>query len=141
MIPTSDSTLAPQGVEGAEVLWHFESDGSVDSGTLVQGQAIDLVRLDPPTVEALAALEGRYYSEELELIVDVRADHEREDGEPGLSFILPTGDTVELDAVSASMFEGPFPYQSVEFQRMPNGSPSGFTAGNGRTKGVFFRRW
>ena len=141
MVLTSDSTMSPQGVDDAELTWHFEADGSVDAGTLVQGRAMELTRVeeDPPTEEALAALEGRYYSEELELIVEVVVD--RDADEPGLTFVLPTGHEIDLEAATATTFEGPFPYVTVEFQRMPSGSPAGFTAGNGRTKGVFFRRW
>ncbi|MDT8340661.1 MAG: serine hydrolase domain-containing protein [Longimicrobiales bacterium] len=137
LVVTSDSTASPEGVE-ATLVWHFEADGTVDTATLVQGQSIALRRIEaePLTREALEAFTGRFFSDELELGVEVSATEEG-----SLSVELPTGDRVELTHAEGDAFAGPFPYANVAFQRGEDGSITAFSAANGRTKGVLFRRW
>jgi len=134
---TSDSTAAPEGVD-ASLVWHFRPDGTVDSATLLQNGEVALRRVVavPLDAEALADFAGRYFSEELELVVDVAATEEGT-----LTVTVPTGDEVELEHLEGTSFSGPFPYATVDFDRLPNGRVTGFTAANGRTKGVYFRRW
>jgi CubicO group peptidase (beta-lactamase class C family) len=133
----SDSTASYEGVD-ATVVFHFEADGTVNRATHVQGGETPMRRVaeEEMTPETLGAFEGRFFSEELELLVQVALD-----GEGGLILELPSGSRVALKHTTGTEFSGPFPYATVTFQRAGNGSITGFTAGNGRTKGVLFRRW
>jgi len=137
LLITSDSTARYEGVD-AEVIFHFESDGTVNRATHVQGGRIPMLRVKQEEMapEEMAALEGRYFCEELELFVRVSLG---EGG--GLVLSLPTGDTVVLKHTAGHEFSGSFPYGTVTFQRSGNGTVTGFFAGNGRTKEVRFRRW
>jgi CubicO group peptidase (beta-lactamase class C family) len=137
LVITSDSTARYQGVE-AEVVFHFEADGAVSRATHIQGGRIPMRKLprEELSPEQLRAFEGRYFSEELELFVRVSVG-----GEGGLALVLPSGNTVALKHASNLEFSGAFPYATVVFQRAGNGTVFGFTAANGRTKGVLFRRW
>lgn len=137
LVVTSDSTAATEGAE-ATIVWHFQEDGSVDSATLLQGGELALRRVEVAALDAdaLTAFGGRYFSEELALVVEISVT-----AEGTLSLVVPTGDSVELTPVEGNDFSGPFPYSTVSFNRIANGSVTGFTTANGRTKGVFFRRW
>ncbi len=137
LVITSDSTARYQGVE-AEVVFHFEADGSLRRATHIQGGRLPMRRVAQEEMgpEQLRAYQGRYFSEEIELFVRVAAG---EGG--GLALVLPNGSRVALKHASGEQFTGVFPYATVVFQRAGNGSLVAFTAGNGRTKGVLFRRW
>jgi hypothetical protein len=134
---TSDSTVTYEGVD-ATVVFHFEADGTVNRATHFQGGEIPMRRVaeEEMTAEEMGAFEGRFFCEELELLVHVSVDEEG-----GLSLELPAGDRISLEHTSGTEFSGSFPYGNVAFQRAGNGSVTGFTVGNGRTKGVLFRRW
>lgn len=142
ILTTSDSTGAYQGVE-ATVVFHFGPDGTSDSATHHQGgSSASMVRVgaeeeddatEPPVLEDYT---GRYFSEELELVVHLAVSEEG-----GLVLALPNGVEMELSHQEGEVFTGGFPYQTVEFQRAGNGTITGFEAGNGRTVGVVFRRW
>jgi CubicO group peptidase (beta-lactamase class C family) len=137
LVITSDSTARYEGVN-ADVIFHFEADGTVNRATHVQAGRIPMRRVerDEMAPEALAALEGRYFCDELELFVRVSLG---EDG--GLVLELPTGGKVALKHTAGNEFTGSFPYGTVTFHRSGSGSVTGFEAANGRTKGVLFRRW
>lgn len=134
---TSDSTATYEGVD-ATVVFHFEADGTVNRATHIQGGETPMRRVaeEELTPEAMQAFEGRYFSQELEFLVHVSFDEEG-----GLTLELPAGNRISLEHTTGAEFSGSFPYGNVVFQRAGNGSVAGFTAGNGRTKGVLFRRW
>lgn len=134
--PLSDSSAAYVGVD-ATVTFHFQPDGTVDEAThLTRGVGTPMRRLEDegPTPEELRARAGRYFSRELDLYVDVRVEDDR------LVLHRPHGEPLPLRHGEGDLFTGPFPYASVEFRRAGNGAVTGFTAGNGRTKGVLFER-
>lgn len=135
--PTSDSTFRITVVD-ASITFHRDGDGTVGTMTLHQngdhpGTRVAAEPLDPAR---LAEYEGRYFSEELEAFwtVEVR------DGE--LVALHRRLDDVSLTPhpATADSFGGDFPLLSVTFERGEDGAVSGFRAGNGRTRGVWFER-
>ena len=135
LVPTSDSTLAITGVE-ASITVHFEEDGTTDRATLNQAGETPMTRVDPSDAlgpEALAAYEGRYWSDEMQVAFDLAV----EDGElVARNLRLPD---ITLEAAAADRFAAG-PVGTLVFQRAGNGNVTGFTVDNGRTKGVWFGR-
>ena len=133
----SDSTAVIVAAQ-AEFTFHFEPDGNVSTATLRQvGAEMSMRRI--PNVELsneqLQAYVGRYFSEELETFYEVKL----EDGQLTARHVdmepMPLRHR-SGDEFSASVFF----LATVAFQRAGNGSVTGFSASNGRTKGVWFRR-
>jgi len=135
--PTSDSTFRITVVD-ASITFHRDEDGTVGTMTLHQngdhpGTRVAAEPLDPARLVEYA---GRYFSEELEAFwtVEVR------DGE--LVAVHRRLDDVSLtpNPATADSFGGDFPLASVTFERGEGGDVTGFRAGNGRTRGVWFER-
>ena len=139
IVPTSDSTFAVPSVE-ASVTFHRSTDGKAEGVTLHQGgqdqRATRLADDAPakwePTAEDLAALEGRYFSDEIETFYTFAV----EDGK--LVMRQRRMDDVELapgekDTFSGGMF-------TVSFERDRAGRVIGFYLSNGRTRDVRFER-
>ena len=133
----SDSTAVIVAAQ-AEFTFHFEPDGNVSTATLRQvGAEMSMRRI--PNIELsdeqLQAYVGRYFSEELETFYEVKL----EDGQLTARHVdmepMPLRHR-SGDEFSASVFF----LATVAFQRAGNGSVTGFSASNGRTKGVWFRR-
>ncbi len=135
MSPVSDTSLEVQSVN-AVVHWEFDADGSTDSATLVQGASMPLTRVEAEekTADDLAQYAGTYFSRELETFYHLRM----EDGM--LMAHHRTLDPFEVRHQQGEMFAGAWFFSSMEFQRAGNGTVTGFVAGNGRTKGVVFRK-
>ncbi len=133
---TSDSTFTFVGV-AASVTFHYEKDGTVKTATHHQGPDSPMEKIldDPITPEKLAEYEGTYYNAELETsytlkIVDGKLMAHHRWYKP---FAI-THNSKESFA-GGMWFVG-----SVDFDRDPSGAVSGFMAGNGRTRGVWFQR-
>lgn len=133
----SDSTAVIAAAQ-AEFTFHFRPDGSTDSATLRQAGAEMSMRRTEKTElsdEQLQVYAGRYFSEELQTFYEV----ELEEGKLVVHHLdmepIPLRHR-DADEFSASVFF----LATVAFQRSGNGSVTGFTASNGRTKGVWFRR-
>ncbi len=93
------------------------------------------------TAEGMEAFEGRYYSRELELWLEVRLEENADDDEePKLMIERLRATPVTLTHREGTVFGGGFPFAEIDFQRASNGSITGLLAGNGRTKGVLFER-
>lgn len=135
LVPTSDSTLAITGVE-ASITVHFEEDGSAERATLNQGGENPMIRVDPAdalTPEVLAAYEGRYWSDEMQVAFELVV----EEGElVARSLRLPD---ITLEPGSPDHFAAGL-VGTFAFQRAGNGTVTGFMADNGRTTGVWFER-
>ena len=136
LITTSDSTARFEGVE-ATVTFHFASDGTLDSATHHQGPSVPMVRVERVelTAEGLTEFAGRYYSEEVETLFELKI----EDGKLMAHNIrmepitLTHRDKDEFSG-SASFFG------TIAFERSGNGQITGFMASNARTKQVWFKR-
>lgn len=135
--PTSDSTFAFVGVQAA-VTFHFEPDGSTTRATHHQGpdSPMEKIVAPPITPEALGEYAGRFYSDELETTYTLKVNeegklmaHHRRYEPFGVSHV--GGD----EFAGGQWFLG-----SIEFTRDPTGRVIGFEGGNGRTRGVWFRR-
>jgi len=137
LVATSDSTFTIQGVE-ASITFHREEDGTVDRATLHQNGDAPVRRAEPEelTAEDLARYVGRYFSEELETFYQITV----EDGN-----LMASNFRMEpfpLRHREGDMFTGEqFFFGDVAFHRAGNGTVTGFTASNGRTRGVWFRRY
>ncbi len=134
---TSDSTATITTVQ-AEFTFHFEADGSTNRATLLQaGTEMAMRRADPTqaTAEQLEAYAGRYFSEEIETFYEL----ELVDGGLVLRHLdmepLPLRPRSGDEFSTTSIF-----LTTIAFQRAGNGRITGFTASNGRTKGVWFRK-
>ena len=130
---TSDSTFSFVGVP-ASVTFHYEADGSVKRGMHHQGGNSPIKRLEPVemTDEEKRAYTGRYFMEELETVYTVTL----RDGKLMMEHVRY--DPFELTHRSGDEFTGGIWFMTdVKFYRDPNGEISGFTASNGRTRGVW----
>ena len=92
---------------------------------------IEKVELPP---EDLVEYAGRYFSRELEVFYELRV----EDGKLTVHHIRTA--PLELNHQEGDNFSGPSLFTTVAFQRAGNGTITGFTVSNGRTKGVLFER-
>jgi hypothetical protein len=134
-VPTSDSTLSFEGVD-ASVTFHFEDDGTVVSATHHQGGDAPMRRIEKVelTPEDLAEYEGRYFSRELEVFYELRVEDDK------LTVHHIRSAPFEINHRDGDNFAGPTSFAMVAFQRAGNGTITGFTVANGRTKGVLFER-
>ena len=138
IVPTSDSTFALVQVE-ASVTFHRNEDGDVDGATLNQnGQQQHATRLEDdeaqwePSVDDLAAFEGRYFSEEIETFYTLTLEKEQlvlrqrrlPDGN-----LTPGGE----DTFSSRRM-------TLTFERDRNDQIIGFYLSNTRTRDVRFKR-
>ena len=135
--PTSDSTVAIAAAD-ATFTFRAEPDGDVTTGVATQG-GIEMTmrraeRADL-TEAALRGYVGRYFSEELETFMRIAV----EDG--GL-VVHQLGQTPHLlTLVSGDNFSAEaFHLNEIAFERAGNGSVTGFTVSNGRTRGVLFEK-
>jgi CubicO group peptidase (beta-lactamase class C family) len=138
MTATSDSTFEHTALN-VRLMFYRESDGSVRRATFTQGSDLVMRRVDEgetPALdaEALAAYGGSYWSDEIETRYEVRVS----DG----TLVIDSWRMapITLTHAGGDQFSGPFPLTAVEFRRAGNGTITGFVAGNGRTRDVWFRR-
>jgi CubicO group peptidase (beta-lactamase class C family) len=134
---TSDSTVAFEGVSVTNT-FHFEADGSLERATLHQGggdrpmkktERVDL------TAEDLAEFAGRYYSEEIETLYELKVE------EGALTLNAMRLDPFPLSHRQGDEFSSSqFFLSTLSFRRAGNGRITGFEASNGRTKGVWFKK-
>ena len=134
--PTSDSTFQFVGVPNASVTFHYEDDGTVERGTHHQGVDSPMEKIDVPEEGPdLTAFEGRYWSAELETLYTLVVQDE------GLQARHRWIDPFPVVHVTGDQFSGgQWFIGQIEFMRAPDGTVAGFTAGNGRTRGVWFEK-
>jgi CubicO group peptidase (beta-lactamase class C family) len=135
LTPTSDSTFALSVVE-AGITFHRDAEGVVTGLTLHQNGHHAAHRL-PDAVDAspdFSGLAARYYSPEFETIYTAAV----EDG--ALVLRHRRRDPTTLSHASGDRFNGAFPFLEVVFERDESGEVTGFRAGNGRARDVFFQR-
>ncbi|WP_020403932.1 serine hydrolase [Gracilimonas tropica] len=133
---TSDSTFDLVGVP-AGITFHLNEDGTADSLTLHQnGNHIARKIKFELSYEGMEEYIGRYYSEEIETVYKVViADsslkirhYQMEDG-------------LTLEPGAPDNFGAEFPLAEVQFIRDEKGNITGFTASNGRARGILFTKW
>ena len=132
---TSDSTFDFIGVP-ASVTFHFEDDGTVVRATHHQGPDSPMEKIvDEIVPPDLSQFEGRYFSEELETFYTLKVDDEKLMAHHRWIDSFPFTHVQDDDFAGGQWFVG-----QISFHRDPDGTVSGFTAGNGRTNGVWFER-
>jgi hypothetical protein len=133
---TSDSTFSLVGVNAA-VTFYRNEDGSADSLTLHQnGNHIARKIEFEPTREELLEYTGRYFSDEIETLYTIVL----EDSSLMLQH-YQMEDDIKLTPGNIDSFGGGFPIADISFERNEAGEIIGFKASNGRTRGVYFRKW
>ena len=134
---TSDSTVTIAAAD-ATFTFRADPDGNVTSGAATQGGIEMTMRRAEKTALTEADLQGyagRYFSGELEAFMRIAV----EDG--GL-VLHQLGQTPQpLSQVTGDSFSAEvFHLNEIAFQRAADGSVTGFTVSNGRTRGVLFER-
>jgi len=136
LVASSDSTFAIQIVDAA-ITFHTEPDGSVDRATFNQGGEVEMLRVKAEALSdsELAALQGRYFSAELDTAYEVSI----KDGTPMLHHVSMK--PIELKHVEGDRFSTANTIlATIEFERDASGAIIGFTVSNDRTRDVRFRK-
>ena len=118
----------------AAVTFHRDEDGGVSSMTLHQNGDHPGNRLEEGRDIDLEDFVGRYFSEELEAFYTVMLEDDE------LVLQHRRWDDIELTHGSEENFSGGFPIASVDFERDENRTVTGFNAGSGRTRDIWFER-
>ena len=115
------NTAANGAVEGIT----FQQDGAQHPGKRVVEKA---------TVVDLTSFAGRYFSEELETFYDLSVE--------GGQLVIRHRrfGPVALTHTNGDTFSATLPVSQVVFQRDAQGNLTGFEAGNGRARGIIFRK-
>lgn len=133
---TSDSTFNLVGVNAA-ITFHRNDDGSADSLTLHQNGNHIAKKIEfDPSQEELQEYTGRYFSDEIETLYTIAI----EDSSLMLQH-YQMEDDIKLTPGNIDSFGGGFPIADISFERNEAGEIIGFKASNGRTRGVYFRKW
>jgi len=129
----SGTTFESRIVDAA-VTFHRDEDGSATSITLHQNGDHPGNRLEEGGAVILDDYTGRYFSEELEAFYTVVVEEDE------LVLQHRRWDDIQLTHGSDDGFSGGFPIASLDFERDENGTVTGFNAGNGRTRDIWFEK-
>jgi CubicO group peptidase (beta-lactamase class C family) len=133
--PTSTTTFEVVGAP-AQITFNTAADGAVEGITFRQDGAQHPGKraVEKAAAVDLASYAGRYFSEELETFYDLSVEggqlviRHRRFGPAALTHTR--GDT----------FSGTLPVSQVVFHRDAQGNITGFDAGNGRARGIVFKK-
>lgn len=132
--PVSDTVFSLVGVD-AKISFHPGDNGKAKTLTLHQRGDHLAKRIEwEPSIAELEEYTGRYFSDEIETMFTVT----KQDS----SLVIKNYQMQPLKMTPADKdsFAVEFPLAEVKFQRNSNGEITGFTASNGRTRGVIFRK-
>jgi hypothetical protein len=136
LTPVSESEFSLEDV--ATVKFLTDENGKVTKAELSQGgMTYPLERLAPyaPTLEELQALTGKFFSKELETFYTLEVL------DTTLTLLLRNTEPVNLSAIKKDTYKGDVYFiGELVFQRDNRGQLTGFTASNGRTKGIRFEK-
>jgi CubicO group peptidase (beta-lactamase class C family) len=118
----------------ARITFKTAADSTVEGITFQQGGEHPGRRVAEKPPADLASFAGRYFSEELETFYDLSV----EDGK--LVIRHRRFGPVALTHTSGDSFSGTLPVTQVVFRRDANGNVTGFEAGNGRARGIVFKK-
>jgi len=137
LTPLSQSEFKYEGVE-ASVEFKTDDKGEVTGAVHTQGgQKFELERVAPyePTVEELQSFPGKYFSKELETFYTL------EMRDTTLTLLIRNTEEIELSVLKEDNFKGDiFFIGELVFKRDAGGQVTGFTAANGRTRGIVFEK-
>jgi CubicO group peptidase (beta-lactamase class C family) len=131
--PTSMTSFEVVGAP-ARMTFNTAADGAVEGITFEQGGQHPGRRVVEKASVDLTSFAGRYFSEELETFYDLSV----EDGK--LVIRHRRFGPVALTHTNGDSFSGTLPVSQVVFQRDAQGTVTGFEAGNGRARGITFKK-
>ncbi len=118
----------------ARITFNTAADGAVEGITFYQGgEHPGKPVVEKPSVD-LASFAGRYFSEEMETFYDLSV----EDGK--LVIRHRRFGPVALTHTNGDNFSGTLPVTQIAFRRDDQGNVTGFDAGNGRARGISFKK-
>ncbi|HEX6279204.1 MAG TPA: serine hydrolase [Pyrinomonadaceae bacterium] len=118
----------------AKITFNTAADGAVEGITFQQGGDHPGRRIEEKSSVDLNSFAGRYFSEELETFYDLSV----EDGK--LNIRHRRFGPVTLTHTNGDNFSGTLPVSQVVFSRDAEGKVTGFEAGNGRARGIIFKK-
>lgn len=121
-------------VAEASVTFNRNDDGTVSTITLHQNGDHPANRLEEGVDLELADYTGLYFSEELEAFYSIVVEEE------GLVLQHRRWDDINLSHTSEENFSGGFPIATLDFVRDEQGVITGFMAGNGRARDIWFEK-
>jgi hypothetical protein len=131
--PTSMTSFEVVGAP-ARITFNTAADSSVEGITFQQdGQHPGRRVVEKPPAD-LASFAGRYFSEELETFYDLSVEGGK------LVIRHRRFGPVPLTHTSGDSFSGTLPVSQVVFRRDAQGNVTGFDAGNGRARGILFKK-
>lgn len=135
-LPLRPTTMTSFEVVGApaRITFNTAADSSVEGITFDQGGLHPGRRVVEKASVDLTIFAGRYFSEELETFYDLRV----EDGK--LVIRHRRFGPVPLTHTNGDSFSGTLPISQVVFRRDAEGNVTGFDAGNGRARGIMFKK-
>jgi CubicO group peptidase (beta-lactamase class C family) len=131
--PTSMTSFEVVGAP-AQITFNTAADGAVEGITFQQdGQHPGRRVVEKPSVD-LTSFTGRYFSEELETFYDLSVE--------GGQLVIRHRrfGPVALTHTNGDTFSGTLPVSQVVFRRDAQGNVTGFEAGNGRARGIIFKK-
>ena len=133
--PTSMTSFEVVGAP-ARITFNTAADSAVEGITFEQGGAQHPGKraVEKAAVVDLANYAGRYFSEELETFYDLSVE--------GGQLVIRHRrfGPVALTHTNGDSFSATLPVSSVVFQRDAQGNVTGFEAGNGRARGIVFKK-
>ncbi|MBK9153332.1 MAG: serine hydrolase [Chloracidobacterium sp.] len=135
-LPLKATSMTSFEVVGApaKITFNAGADGTVEGITFHQGGEHPGKRLVEKSSVDLNSFTGRFFSEELETFYDLSV----EDGK--LVIRHRRFGPVTLTHTNGDNFSGTLPVTQVAFQRDSEGKVTGFEAGNGRARGIVFKK-
>src|SRR5688572_237970 len=131
--PTSMTSFEVVGAP-AQITFNMAADSTVEGITFNQGGQHPGKRVVEKASVNLASFAGRYFSEELETFYDLSVE--------GGQLVIRHRrfGPVALTHTNGDSFSGTLPVSQVVFQRDAQGNVTGFDAGNGRARGIVFKK-
>jgi len=131
--PTSMTSFEVVGAP-AQITFNTAPDSTVEGITFNQGGQHPGRRVVEKASVDLTSFAGRYFSEELETFYDLSV----EDGK--LVIRHRRFGPVALTYTTGDSFSGTLPVSQLVFSRDAEGKVTGFEAGNGRARGIVFKK-
>lgn len=136
-LPLRPSSMTAFEVVGApaQITFNTAASGAVEGITFQQnGAQHPGKRVDVSAVVELANYAGRFFSDELETFYDLRVE--------GGQLVIRHRrfGPVPLTHTSGDAFSATMPVSTVVFQRDAQGAVTAFEAGNGRARGIVFKK-
>lgn len=131
--PTSMTSFEVVGTP-ARITFNTAADGAVEGIAFQQdGQHPGRRVVEQPSID-LTSFAGRYFSEEMETFYDLSVE--------GGQLVIRHRrfGPVALTHTNGDTFSGTLPVSQVVFRRDAQGKVTGFDAGNGRARGILFKK-